>query len=331
LKSSTYYDEEELFIEKLAEAIEEAREFFDEDDIECFLKTGKISTPAQKAKQREYRTAHKAQIARKAKKRARMTRQGSHRKRKRIGTAAGGFTFVEVTSGVGPKHSKSSAPQKISNTPSYSSREPKHLNLHVPSIHSSSTRAPTHFKFGSAQISNLQGLIAFFSKHSKAMYDAVRPRAIVPKKMLSFQTIESMGFEPTYLAVPEPGQQNMKSWRGPLGFHIHDHGDWWVVHQDHVNPKAGIIQTVNHTVTEGIPATATYLKAVWKGVNDPFGLKTQAKGALKNKLKPYVGDRASDNMVEGAHGALVGARFGGPLGAAAGAGFKVTMTERNRK
>ena len=58
------------------------------------LKIGKITSQAQRAKMKAYRMQHKAELARKAKIRRRKQRTGQQRKKKRIGTAANGFSFV---------------------------------------------------------------------------------------------------------------------------------------------------------------------------------------------------------------------------------------------
>lgn len=58
------------------------------------FKQARLSTPAEKAKMRAYRMANKAKLARKAKIRRMKQRTGVQRKKKRIGAASSGYSFV---------------------------------------------------------------------------------------------------------------------------------------------------------------------------------------------------------------------------------------------
>jgi len=64
-------------------------------------KNARISTQSERTKARMYRMQNKAEISRKAKIRRRKTRSGVHRKKKRIGTAAGGYQFITAPSSSG--------------------------------------------------------------------------------------------------------------------------------------------------------------------------------------------------------------------------------------
>jgi hypothetical protein len=56
-------------------------------------KAARLATPHEKEKARRYRASHKTEIARKAKIRQIKTKAGAHLPRKRMGTAAGGYSF----------------------------------------------------------------------------------------------------------------------------------------------------------------------------------------------------------------------------------------------
>lgn len=62
---------------------------------------------------------------------------------------------------------------------------------------------------------------------------ATMKRIIVPKRLLSTEDINRLQFKAVTIAVPEAGQQQIRTYRHPLsGHHIHDHGDAWVIHHD---------------------------------------------------------------------------------------------------
>lgn len=71
-------------------------------------KEAKISTQKERAAAREYRLRNKATLARKAKKRAKLTKAGLHRPKQRAGTASGGYIFIQ-RSDVGPKVNSSAS------------------------------------------------------------------------------------------------------------------------------------------------------------------------------------------------------------------------------
>lgn len=62
--------------------------------VSNMAKEAKISTPEERARARRYRQKNKAELARKSKIRRQKIKSGLKRKRKRIGTAAGGYQFV---------------------------------------------------------------------------------------------------------------------------------------------------------------------------------------------------------------------------------------------
>lgn len=65
-------------------------------------KQAAITTQADRARMRTYRLTHKTQLQRKAKIRKMKQRSGMQRKKQRVGSAAGGFSFIETPSS-GPK------------------------------------------------------------------------------------------------------------------------------------------------------------------------------------------------------------------------------------
>lgn len=76
-------------------------------------KQAKISTQAERVRARSYRIANKERLRRAAKKRRRELQIGKRLARKRIGTAAGGYSFV-MDAGGGPKKSVSTSAAKVS-------------------------------------------------------------------------------------------------------------------------------------------------------------------------------------------------------------------------
>lgn len=80
-------------------------------------------------------------------------------------------------------------------------------------------------------------------------------RLSLPKRVMSEAELLEAGFKRSLVAVPERGQAAMTSFRHETGLHAHDHGERWVMHQDKHAPS-GVIDTVKHVVTEGIPSLA---------------------------------------------------------------------------
>ena len=58
-------------------------------------KTARITTGQERAKMRQYRLKNKATLARKARKRKRQLDMGLRRQKSRVGTAAGGYSFID--------------------------------------------------------------------------------------------------------------------------------------------------------------------------------------------------------------------------------------------
>lgn len=58
-------------------------------------------------------------------------------------------------------------------------------------------------------------------------------RSSVPAAELTEKELRSAGFVPSYIAVPETGQTEMRTWRNPFNnMHFHRHGDRWLYHVD---------------------------------------------------------------------------------------------------
>lgn len=81
-------------------------------------KKAKITTAPERERMRRYYRKNKHKIKRKAKMRRLKERHGAHRRKKRLGTAAGGYQFVQtadrgpkVQSGKAPKYSTKKAPK----------------------------------------------------------------------------------------------------------------------------------------------------------------------------------------------------------------------------
>lgn len=58
-------------------------------------------------------------------------------------------------------------------------------------------------------------------------------RSSLPASELSVDELRAAGFVPSYVAVPETGQTEMRTWRNPFNnMHFHRHGDRWLYHVD---------------------------------------------------------------------------------------------------
>lgn len=58
-------------------------------------------------------------------------------------------------------------------------------------------------------------------------------RTVVPMEDLNEDDIRQLGFVPSYVAVPEGGQEQVATFRHPnYNIHMHNHGDQWLMHED---------------------------------------------------------------------------------------------------
>jgi len=80
-------------------------------------------------------------------------------------------------------------------------------------------------------------------------------RVGIPKDDLSEEDLEEVGFKPTLLATPEPGQRRLTSFRHPDRYHAHDHGESWIMHRDRHNPgpASTLEEKLRHVTDEGLP------------------------------------------------------------------------------
>jgi len=84
---------------------------------------------------------------------------------------------------------------------------------------------------------------------------SLHKRIAIPKKELSLKDLRRLGFRSSYTGIPEPGQVRFVSYRHRDGYHIHDHGDHWVMHKDAYNPlNVGIKGLIMHGKEEALPA-----------------------------------------------------------------------------
>lgn len=131
-------------------------------------------------------------------------------------------------------------------------------------------------------------LASLFGKHRvspEMSLKGVLPRTSFSKGDFSPKDFKSAGFVPSYMAVPEKGQKSLRTWRHPYSnFHIHDHGDKWLTHED-AHPswamerlKAKLegkerplfnskstIPSAKHVVTEGVPGYMRYVSGLLTG------------------------------------------------------------------
>ncbi|NDD54351.1 hypothetical protein EBZ39_10820 [bacterium] len=112
------------------------------------------------------------------------------------------------------------------------------------------------------------------------------PRSTLPASVASNdKEMKSLGFLPSYVAVPERGQTQLRTWRHPYtGMHLHRHGDRWIFHEDNwpsfsmqmakfkqENPTSGpldaakfgvgtfVRDSMPHVVYEGVPGYINYV------------------------------------------------------------------------
>lgn len=93
-------------------------------------------------------------------------------------------------------------------------------------------------------------------------YEPNLPRVMFKRKGgAELADLKRDGFEDSLVSIPEPGQARFLSWRHPKGYHVHDHGDMWVMHKDEHPPSPGQpLMTAKHIITEGTPGALRYIR-----------------------------------------------------------------------
>lgn len=110
--------EDEFNIEIPDELLDEV--FSDEIKVAEFIeKIAKLSTQREKSQAKQYRVRNKAKIQMAAKKRARRIKSGVQRPRKRVGSASGGYTFMEQPRNIKGVKTSTSSNTNISSAQSF--------------------------------------------------------------------------------------------------------------------------------------------------------------------------------------------------------------------
>ncbi|MHA2333738.1 MAG: hypothetical protein ACXAEU_17060 [Candidatus Hodarchaeales archaeon] len=96
-------------------------------------------------------------------------------------------------------------------------------------------------------------------REQKTTKSRILGHANVAVRKEAIPELESIGFKPTRISVPLPGEKVFNtSWRrGKL--HVHEQGPMYFIHKDTHAPK-GVLSTTKHLVTEGVPATIRRLR-----------------------------------------------------------------------
>jgi hypothetical protein len=110
------------------------------------------------------------------------------------------------------------------------------------------------------------------------------PRSTLPADVATDKEMKTLGFLPSYVAVPERGQTQLRTWRHPYtGMHLHRHGQRWIFHEDNwpsfsmqmakfkkENPgvslpaaanfgaKTFLTDSLPHVMYEGVPGYVNY-------------------------------------------------------------------------
>ena len=155
-------------------------------------------------------------------------------------------------------------------------------------------------------------------------------RIALDKSKLTPEQVQRLGFQEVLVAVPEKGQDKLKTFRHPLSnYHLHDHGPAWTVHKDRHSSlpmilerlrlqdmratiptptgqvsdvrtprtrRQGYLQSLEHLLGEGVPGFAGYLKSVIADADSTLdrtraGMSSAGRRAMK-RLVDYGPVRA---------------------------------------
>ena len=109
-------------------------------------------------------------------------------------------------------------------------------------------------------------------------------RILIPKKVMGERDLKQLGFAPATISIPEAGQTRFKSFRHPQKlFHLHEHGDAWIMHKDK-RPAKGL-QAVPHVITEGVSGAYHYLKGRIKRIPS---MRERVEKATSSEYKRHV-------------------------------------------
>jgi hypothetical protein len=135
-------------------------------------------------------------------------------------------------------------------------------------------------------------------------------RILIPKASLSLQEMESLGFVPVSVAIPEAGQKSITSYRNiNNNYHIHEFESTWSLHEDEhtsstmrikkkemqgkdLSPIDYITETARglpHLITEGLPGLYFYTTGLLSPFTVPMDQRLQRELPREylNKVKSF--------------------------------------------
>ena len=131
-------------------------------------------------------------------------------------------------------------------------------------------------------------------------------RILIPKRDVTRDDLQNLGFESVMIAVPEAGQDEFRTYRHPDNlFHLHSHGDNWTMHEDRhpastmiarkIGPLKAAVQGLPHVVTEGIPGMGYYLAGQLRGRKSTADV---VAGELDPETKSLIGVKSAPQLPE---------------------------------
>jgi len=179
--------------------------------------------------------------------------------------------------------------------------------LYAPTLLAAGTAAPEDTMAGMNAANQLSALLKRHRKAPDIPSLTELPRSVVPVSELSEQTLRDAGFVPSYIAVPEIGQTELRTWRHPFsGMHFHRHGGDWRFHVDTYSSwqmlkrKAKLLraagidaqdpsawEAAKHVLQEGLPGYVSYANGVILG-NRRLGVD-DARSAVQRAPRAAAG------------------------------------------
>jgi len=183
------------------------------------------------------------------------------------------------------------------------------------------------------QTTKLDAVLGALEQHriSPGFSSASLPRSAIPAQDLTPEQLKQIGFLPSYVAVPERGQTQIRTWRHPqVGMHLHRHGKEWIFHEDNWpslsmqvakfkqdNPnasamdvlkfqlKSAVTDAAPHVMFEGVPGYINYIAGTMTG-----------EPGFQKRMSGHVAPRARADQVS--RGLASSLALGGVYGAATG-------------
>ena len=117
-----------------------------------------------------------------------------------------------------------------------------------------SSKADEAYEKGSQAADKMSDLIRKHLANPEFKSNTEIPRSGIPVGEIDDATLRAAGFVPSYIAVPEIGQTELRTWRHPFNnAHLHRHGDRYLMHVDNYQSPTMKVEGMRQISKAGLP------------------------------------------------------------------------------